>query len=293
MTAKEQLTRLVRIQELATAIREAKGILAAAPGRIEEIEERFRERNAEYVAIKDRYDELELDRKTRSNELSVLEENKTKYTDDLMQVKNQKEYAAMLKEIDGVKAQISEHEEAILRDMEEIEKLTGELKTHEEHIAQERENFAREVAEVEAASAKAQEDIERLGGERGGQEEGLPRPLLASVRRLEEKRQGVFLAKADDGTCQSCFVMVRPQVFQEIKGASKVHACGNCRRYLYVASGLDLPAEAASGNSDDAAAPASGNDEPAEAAAAEASETPANPPAATDGGVEAVNGGAV
>ena len=53
-----------------------------------------------------------------------------------MQVKNQREYAAMLKEIDSVKAQISDHEEAILTDMEEIEKLKVELATHEEHIAE-------------------------------------------------------------------------------------------------------------------------------------------------------------
>ena len=120
MTAKEQLIRLVRIQRLVDTVRNAERVVAAAPGQIEEIENRFRERNAEYVAIRDRFDELELDRKTRAEELKVLEENKTKYTDDLMRVKNQKEYAAMLKEIDSVKAQISEHEDAILRDMEEI-----------------------------------------------------------------------------------------------------------------------------------------------------------------------------
>ena len=46
-------------------------------------------------------------------------------------------------------------------------------------------------------------------------------------------RQGIFLSKADNGTCQSCFVRIRPQVFQEIKLASKVHTCDSCRRFLY------------------------------------------------------------
>ena len=273
MTSKEQLIRLVRIQELVDTVRQADTVLSAAPGKIEEIENHFRERNAEYVAIRDRFDELELDRETRGSELEVLEENKTKYTDDLMRVKNQKEYSAMLKEIDSVKAQISEHEEAILRDMEEIEKLKGELATHEAHIAQEREAVAAETKRVEQASRDAQKTIDRLTAERRKLETGLPSALLVSVRRLEEKRRGVFLSRAKDGTCQSCYVRVRPQVFQEIKLAAAVHSCENCRRFLFFEPGIQAAI--------------------AEAGSVPADQSAAEPPTATDGGVEAVNGGAV
>ena len=91
MTPTEQLIRLVRIQELVDTVRRAERVLATAPGKIEEIENHFRERNAEYVAIRDRFDELELDRKTRGEEPEVREESKNKYTDDLMRLKKQKE----------------------------------------------------------------------------------------------------------------------------------------------------------------------------------------------------------
>lgn len=265
MTAKEQLIRLVRIQELVSTMRKAESVVAAAPAKLEEIENRFRERNAEYVAIKDRHDELDLDRKTRSEQLKVLEESKTKYTDDLMQVKNQKEYAAILKEIDAVKAQISEHEDAILRDMEEIEKISGEMATHEEHIAMERIAVAQDSKVVEAASNEARQTIERLTEKRREYEVGLSRAMLASMRRLEARRQGVFLSRASEGTCQSCFVRIRPQVFQEIKLASAVHSCGNCRRFLVFESGIR---EAMAG-------------------------PVADVPGLVDGGIEAVNGGAV
>ncbi len=64
-------------------------------------------------------------------------------------------------------------------------------------------------------------------------ESELPKPLVATVKRLEAGRQGMFLSKADDGICQSCFVRVRPQGFQEVKLALKIHACSNCKRLLY------------------------------------------------------------
>ena len=122
--AKQQLLSLLRIQELANEIRVARRILDEAPQKIEEIEQRFRDRNAEYVAIKDRYEELDLDQRSRSGELVTLEDSKKKFMDDLMQVKNQREYAAMLKEIDMVKAEISGHEEAILK-AEEVAREGG------------------------------------------------------------------------------------------------------------------------------------------------------------------------
>ena len=49
-----------------------------------------------------------------------------------------------------------------------------------------------------------------------------------------------------NGTCMSCFVRVRPQMFQEVKLASAVHNCGNCRRFLYYEPSLkkaEAPAE--------------------------------------------------
>jgi predicted nucleic acid-binding Zn-ribbon protein len=238
LEAKEQLQRLVRIQELAQQVRAAQKIVDDAPIRVGEIESRFRERNAEYVAVKDHFDELQNDQAMRSGELSSLEQQRDKYMESLMSVKNQREYAAMLKEIDMVKAEISGHEEAILKDMEGVEKLKGELATHEEHIKKERVQVETERSEVEAAAAAANGRIEQLTAERSKIETELPKQIAATLHRLEATRQGIFLTKAENGTCLSCFVRVRPQVFQEVKLATAVHACGNCRRFLYVPSSL-------------------------------------------------------
>jgi predicted nucleic acid-binding Zn-ribbon protein len=252
LSAREHLKNLLRIQELALEITRATEILDRAPEKIEQIENRFRERNAEYVAIKERHDELETDRRTRSSELTGLEEKRKKFMDDLMQVKSQREYAAMLKEIDTVKALISDHEEAILKDMEEIEKLTAELETNAEHIEQERKAVEQERAEVESEAEQARATIEAQTAERKKVEAELPANLLSTMRRLEPARQGIFLTKAENATCQSCFVRVRPQVFQEIRLAAAVHTCSNCRRFLYYEPALKSePAPDQGGEQDD------------------------------------------
>jgi predicted nucleic acid-binding Zn-ribbon protein len=252
LEVRDQLFRLLRLQEIAHGVRAARDLVNDAPARIEEIESRFRERNAEYIAVRQRHDALQEDQTTRSTELTSLEESKKKYMADLMQVQNQREYAAMLREIDAVKSQISEHEEAILKDMEEIEGVKKELATHEEHIQEERRLVDSERADVEAAIEQARESIAKLETERTHIESELPSNLVFSVRRLEENRQGLFLSRAEDGVCQSCFVRVRPQGFQEIRLALKVHYCSNCRRLLYHEPSLKRMAAAiqAEGTSD-------------------------------------------
>ncbi len=230
---KEQLTRLVLIQDLALEIQSARAVVEGAPARIEEIEGRFRERNAEYVEVKERYDALEKDRTDRTLELEGLEASRKKFMEALMQVKNQREYAAVLKEIDAVKAQIGSHEEAILKGMEEIETLKTDLDARAGHIEEERRQVAEEHARVEAEAAAATARIEEAERERGALEAELPADLIEGIRRVEESRGGLFLAKADKELCQSCFVRIRPQVFQEIRLASRIHNCRQCRRYLY------------------------------------------------------------
>jgi predicted nucleic acid-binding Zn-ribbon protein len=233
LPVRDQLTQLLRIQEIVLKVRAARKTDSDAPGRLQEIEERFCERNAEYVAVKERYDALDADQQKRSDDLLDLEEHKTKYMADLMQVQNQREYAAMLKEIDAVKSQIAQNEEAILSDLEEIEQVKTDLASHEEHIQEERKLVEKESTAVHAEAEQARKTMDELDEERRKVEAELPRNLVATVRRLEAGRGGVFLSEAIDGTCQSCYVRVRPQVFQEIRRSLKLHTCSNCRRLLY------------------------------------------------------------
>jgi predicted nucleic acid-binding Zn-ribbon protein len=240
--ARTQLAQLLKIQELALEILAAHAVVDGAPAKVEDAEGRFRERNAEYVAIKERYDAIEADRRARSLELATLEETKKHYQDSLMQVKNQREYAAVLKEIDAAKAAIGEHEDAILGSMDEVEKLKGDLEARAAHIETERAIVDQERTEVEAAVATAQERIALAVAQRAEIESTLPAALVENVKRVEEGRKGLFLVKAERESCTACHVRLRPQVYQEIRQASKIHMCGSCRRYLYVESAFAPPA---------------------------------------------------
>lgn len=267
--ARAQLASMLRIQQLALEIQAARAVIDGSPAKIEESEGRFRERNAEYVAIKERFDAIEADRAARSQELATLEESRQHYQDSLMQVKNQREYAAALKEIDAVKARIGEHEEVILKSMDELETLKTDIAARAEHIESERAIVEKERAEIAAAVADAEAKSAQAADERRQIESTLPRSLIENIHRVEEGRRGLFLVKAEHESCSACHVRLRPQVYQEIRQASKIHICGSCRRYLYYEAAMN----------------------PASPSGAADPSGPAVPPSTPE--VEALNGGAV
>ena len=41
------------------------------------------------------------------------------------------------------------------------------------------------------------------------------------------------MARAEECTCQACYVRIRPQAFQEIRQGLRIHTCGNCKRLLF------------------------------------------------------------
>ncbi len=194
--ARSQLLKLMKMQELALEIQAAHAVVDGAPARIEEAEGRFRERNAEYVGIKERYDAIDADRRSRSGELATLEETRKHYQDSLMQVKNQREYAAVLKEIDAAKASIGDHEDAILASMDEIESLKTELESRAAHIETERTIVENERAEVEAAVAEATARIERA---RCGARRDRKHAPRASGRQRQARRGGPQGALSREG----------------------------------------------------------------------------------------------
>lgn len=230
---REQLQRLMKLQDLALRMRAGMEIVERAPARLEQSESHFRERNAEYVVLRERFEAIEADQRRRADELATLEEQHRKYQEDLRRVTNDREYSAVLREIDSVRAHISDHETAILTNGEEAETLKIELDSRAAHIQEERKQVEAEQAKVASETAAAEASIRSLNEERRRIEAELSRNLIGMVQRLEAARNGLFLSRADEGVCQSCHVRIRPQVFQEIRQALAIHTCSNCRRILY------------------------------------------------------------
>jgi len=227
------LEKLLRLQEVVLAIEDLNRKLAAVPTRIQDLDQSLARHQADLAKAKDDLATHHKDRRKLEGDLQSIEAKISKYQGQLMEVKTNKEYTAMLHEIEAVKRERDSVDTKILQEMEAVDLLEAGTKQKEAALAEE----TKRVAEVESVLQSDQKDLESnkagLEGERTGIEAGMPPELVAEFNRISRSRGGVAVARVVDGLCQGCSVRIQPRIVQQIRRDEGVLRCDTCKRFLY------------------------------------------------------------
>ena len=230
-----ELRILIRFQDLNLKIGELEGRTQRIPEEIEALNQTL-EGSRQTIAEKERLVEEEQARQRELDlEVGSLRDKLSKYKTQLMDVKTNKEYQAMLHEIEGAEREIEAKEDQILEGMmaiEEREKVVQRLQT--EYEKEENEILSKQ-RKLEGFAAQAESEILVLQKERGQLEGEMPEELTQQYQKIASVRNGVALAEARDQSCQGCHVKLRPQLFTEIRTNQRIITCENCNRFLYYA----------------------------------------------------------
>jgi predicted nucleic acid-binding Zn-ribbon protein len=173
-------------------------------------------------------------RRTLESEVDMMRARLSKLKDQLMMVKTNKEYTAMLHEIQMAEAQIRQEEDRILEIMEEMEDLEASLKNDERELRARAQEIKKSVQACESAVPEMEATLVSLREDKTKTEASIESELLARYRRIAELRKGIALAEARDELCTACHVRIRPQVYAELLGTEDIHSCDSCSRILYL-----------------------------------------------------------
>jgi predicted nucleic acid-binding Zn-ribbon protein len=226
------LAGLIRLQRADSELRRVETELAQIPRRRTELEASLAAERARLETARASLDASQKIRRRFEGELQDLESKRSKYKGQLMDVKTNKEYTAMLHEIEGVEREIRGREDQVLAEMESAETLGSEIKREEAVFkAAEQEHRTREriLGEEEA---RLREQVRRLSEERDMEAGRLPAPVLELFQRVARLR-GVAVAEAREGMCQVCHLKLRPQMYVDLKRNEEIVQCPACNRILY------------------------------------------------------------
>jgi predicted nucleic acid-binding Zn-ribbon protein len=229
----EKIVRLKELQKIGLALRALELERQQGPLQLATVEEAYNETSATVGAVKHRHDALKAECATLEFEQRDLQQKLVKFQAALMEVKNNKEYSAVLKEIDSSKVEIAKREEALLARMQEMESLQNDLPEVEAKLAVETKAFDEQRAAIQASMASLEQRSEALGADRRKLEAGLPRDILSAFYRVADARQGIAIARITEAVCSACNVRLRLQMFNEIKRGDALLTCDSCRRFLY------------------------------------------------------------
>jgi predicted nucleic acid-binding Zn-ribbon protein len=149
-----------------------------------------------------------------------------------MEVKTNKEYTAMLHEIEGVEREIRAREDQILVEMEKAESLGAEVKAEEALFKSVEEKGRAEIRALEEKAAGLKAEAGRLAAERDRAAAAVPEEGLELFRRVAKLR-GAGVSAAVDGMCTLCHLKLRPQMWVDLKKNDQVIQCPGCSRVLY------------------------------------------------------------
>jgi len=228
------LQRLQELQGLDTRIVGLERKLEAIPARIQAIKDELQRAKAAVDQLRAKADQGRKDVRLKEKDVEVQQSQRQKLEAKLYEVKTNKEYSALLTEIETAKAEKGRLEEEILALMELGERLTPEIaEADSRHRRQTEEAATQERAATEELRA-LEADLQVARTERESLERDIPRDLRDQYTRLLKGRAGLAVALVGaNGICGGCRVTLTPQRFQEVRHSTQILTCESCGRILY------------------------------------------------------------
>jgi predicted nucleic acid-binding Zn-ribbon protein len=231
-TMNADLERLIDLQGIDVEIARVSAEIAAHPKHIARIE-------AKLAGSRDRVDRvkaaLRADETARRRHEENIREQQAKilkFRETSSSVKTNEQYKALLAEIGFAEKAIAAEEDKILEIMVATDARHAELKSAEAELATEIAAVAREKLEIEARTEVDRKELAGLNERRDALRALVEEAVLRhydSVRKL----RGIALAEARDQRCMACQVMLRPQVFAEVRKGDVIHHCDTCSRLFF------------------------------------------------------------
>lgn len=225
--------KLWELQTILTALNEREKQMSVKPESFAAIDREYQTANEEMTRLQGQLDILGKERRRVDGELSDQQELLKKYQGQLMQVKNQQQYAAAWKEIDATRKHVKDLEESVLKNMTEAEGFQKQLDERREGHDALQGRYDAAHADWQHSLSDLRSEAEALRKRAEQVETSLSERLKNEFHKIYRQRQQIAVARVVNDSCSACRTRVRPQVAQQLKRGELVY-CENCHRILYV-----------------------------------------------------------
>jgi len=230
---KDQLELLWELQKIDLDLKRIKEEQERYPKEINFLDDKERMEKVKIQTDMEKIETLDKERKRKEAQLN-LEQDKLKRVEGRMaEIKTNREYQALLSEIDLIKEAKNREEEEILQVLDEIDefkrnltKKEKEMKLILEKIKVEKRLIQERMVQGEVVWKQEMEQREILSKQ-------LESKLHKLYNMLKEKREGIGVVSVKDETCQGCYLNIPPQMFIEVQKNNTLIRCPNCNRILY------------------------------------------------------------
>jgi uncharacterized protein len=226
------LDRLIKLERVDREIGSLSAEVAALPKRVAEIEHQLSDAKAKVEQAKTAIKSQDQKRRSLESDIQSFQQKIGKFRDQSLDVKTNEQYKALMHEIEFAQAEVRKAEDKILEIMEGGELFDRQVKASEGDLKAQSAQVEKEKEGARALTAKDEARLKELQTERSGLRSGVTDELLGLYDRVLKARK-TALAEAREQRCTACFVLLRPQKWNEIKAGGEVMTCDSCGRILF------------------------------------------------------------
>ena len=224
---------IIELQRLDTEIHNASLVLEGIPRLAQDVDKKIQATTKLVADAKDKMSQNQKKRRDLENEVKDLKVQTGKYKRQLNEVKTNKEYTALLHEIEESQRRIDTLEEAIIAEMLAADDVEEEIKAALHRQGQEEEVLKKEKIVLDEKLKETEARFAALNKEREALLPRIPREQIGLYEAIFQKKGGTALSPVTGDFCAMCHMRVRPQMLNEIRDRAKVILCEACGRILY------------------------------------------------------------
>lgn len=232
-TVEQKLEALWSLQTIHTKIDKIRQLRGELPIEVADLEDEIAGLETRLEKIRTELDDLEDSIVKRKNMIKDADAAIKKYESQLNEVKNNREYDAISKEIEIQNLEIQVCEKRIREAEFEISNKTANYDKTQESLAYSKGELDVKKQELETITEETKVEEDALLGKVDDASANIEERLLKVYNKLRGSfRNGLAVVSIERDSCSGCHNKIPPQLQSEIRQRKKIIICEHCGRIL-------------------------------------------------------------
>ena len=229
----DSIHHLKELQNIDNNLSEIRSFLGDLPVKVEELKSREAMLIGELEKGRDRLKHIEVELNKIEVEIAAAREKIDSLKDQLFKVGNNRQYDALMAEIDHLKESVDQMETKDLELMEEKSQLKAKVKLQDDSLDKLTSDLSDRIDKLESTMAESGDRKKELEQERNNRREKISQLLLSRYDRILKAKKGLAVAAVEGSACEGCGSALPPQIVFYVKAKSNLYNCDVCGRFLF------------------------------------------------------------
>ena len=233
VTVEEKLKTLYSLQKLLSEIDAIKTLRGELPLEVQDLEDEIEGLTTRLAKYDEEIDSIQADVNMKQGKIAEAEALVARYKEQLQEVRNNREYDSLSKEIEYQELEIQLLHKRIREGKKAVETATENAKNCREQLDERRGDLDLKKSELEEIVSETRAEEEKLRDKAKNLELSIEPRLLSAFKRIRKSsRNGLGVVYVERDACGGCFNKIPPQRQLDIRMRSKIIVCEYCGRIM-------------------------------------------------------------